>query len=205
MLPRICPAVEQLEERYVPSTAVAVHPIHPAPAEIRDTQAIAAVVQAVRWHIDRIDAKLPSVIAAAMAALPPTPLSVNAPPAPPNVIPPTVLPLEMPVVTDVAFVNEALEAAHAGEPAAPAVDPVPSPPVVVVTTVEQAGEYVVAAIADRDLEPVRAPSVLLAPPVREPAAEPAAHDHLPLLVWMLGIASVVALHAERRRLVPLAG
>jgi hypothetical protein len=202
MPPRVLPLVEQLEARCVLSVAAApaVHPTNPAHADVHDTQAILAVVQLVRGNVARIDATLPIAIAGGMAALP-AGFTANAPPSPPVNVPPTVLPLEPGIVPDVATASESLDVAHVEKLEAPAAEPVASlPVVVVVTTAEQELDFIVARVAETRTEPVRVPSIPLDRPVHEPAAaEPMTHDHLPLLVWMVGIASVAALHAERRR------
>lgn len=202
MLPRTYPSVEQLEARCIPSVVAAV------PLAVHDPQTMLAVAQTARGHVDSVAAVLPSIAASSPIHQPP--VAVSAPP-PIAAIPPTALPLETAAAPEAVSLSEAMEQVTAAEPApAPAADPSVTPAVVVVTAVEPESDFVVPAVADVHTEPVRAPSIPLDRPAREPAvtADAPAHECLPMLVWMVGLASVVALHAERRRggaVFPLAG
>jgi hypothetical protein len=186
-------AVEQLEERCVPAAHVVATP----PADTT----IPAVVQAVRGHVDRVDPATPAAAAIGAVQVPPSPLAVNAPQIVPIDNALLALPTEMSAMPELDAANVVLEVSIRDEPVMPE-RPAEAPPavVVVVTTVEREAGSVVPAAADWHVEPVRAPTVPLARLANERVAPETAarHDHLPMLVWMIGMASLVALRAERR-------
>jgi hypothetical protein len=172
------PSIEQLEQRCVPSAAA-------PPTNVHDAQTMPAVVQAVRSPVAHVDAVVPPTAAATVPQAPP--IAVPAPPPVSIDSPPIALPLEAPAVPDVLAVTESMEQVRAAEPETPT-------PLVVVTSVDQEPEFVVPAAAEAHVEPVRAPSIPLVRLADERVAvtPPPARDHLPVLVWMVGVASLVA-------------
>jgi hypothetical protein len=200
---RLRPVVEQLEERLAPAAHVAS--AAPTPVDTQ-SQTIPALVQAVRGQVEHSAAALVLAVSAASSSAGPSALITVEAPQPlllDRLI--VALPAESPALAlaDVDAAPSALEEALIVDPAAPPTGVTSEwNIVVVVTTVESQPEFVVPASSEFHAEPARVPSIPLAIPAGEREAiveAAAAHDHLPMLVWMVGMASLVALRAERLR------
>jgi hypothetical protein len=210
------PTVEQLECRLAPSVSAtpAVTPsaagpaVHSAKAAPADPQAILAIIAAVRGHADRVELVLPPPAGSAPPDKVPPPPSIDAPSPVPFDRTIIALPVEstVPPPAEVPVASSPFEEARIAEPGLPAHDPMPveRSAVVVVTAVEQEPEMEVPAASEFRAEPTRAPCIWLAERVVAPAESAAKQDHLPLLIWMLGMTGLVAMRAERRRAVDLA-